>query len=290
MSPNKIAVALALPDTVACLDTLTTLAPMISRAEVRLDAMTSFDLPRLIAEAPCPLILTCRPKREGGFFSGPERERLTLLTSAMELGCAYIDIEWDSLASLTRPAGSPTKMITSRHWHDQMPTDLWPTYEAFCGQADVVKLVGMAQRAAETLPVFDLLQRATSPVIALAMGEAGQLTRLLAPCFANCFLTYAAPTAANTTAAGQLSVYEMVQRYGIHQVGPHTAIHLHLCAAAAQAPAIIQQNATSVDGEILHIPLVISPDEIAAFMPALASALPRLNISADPTLVPYLTI
>jgi 3-dehydroquinate dehydratase/shikimate dehydrogenase len=284
MNSNKLAVSLALTNTDACLETLHTLAPLISLAEIRLDAMTSFDLPRLIASAPCPLILTCRPPREGGAFSGPESERLALLTRAMDLGCAYVDIEWDSLEFLTRPAASPTKIIVSRHWYEQMPAHLWPTYDTLRSQADVVKLVGLAHRPADMLPVFDLLHRATSPVIALAMGEAGQLTRLLAPCFPSCFLTYAAPTAANATAAGQLSIYDMVQIYHIHQGGPQTAIHLHLCAAAAQAPAIIQQNTASVPGEIIHLPLVISAAEAAKLIPALRSALPRLTITADPVL------
>lgn len=284
MNSNKLAVSLALADTNACLETLHTLAPLISLAEIRLDAMTSFDLPRLIASAPCPLILTCRPPREGSSFSGPENERLAILTKAMDLGCAYIDIEWDSLESLTRPARSLTKIIVSRHWHEQMPAQLWPAYAALRGQADVVKLVGLARRPADMLPVFDLLQRATSPVIALAMGEAGQLTRLLAPCFSACFLTYAAPTTTSTTAAGQLSIYDMVQVYHIQQVGPQTAIHLHLCATAAQAPAIIQQNTTSVPGEIIHIPLVLSAAEASVLAPALRSALPHLTITADPVL------
>src|SRR5579862_8347981 len=97
---NKIAAALALPDTQTCLDTLHALKDAISMAEVRLDLMETFDLPRLVADAPCPLIITCRPPREGGRFNGPEAERLDILALAMDLGCAYVDGEWDSIAAL----------------------------------------------------------------------------------------------------------------------------------------------------------------------------------------------
>ena len=56
------------------------------------------------------------------------------------------------------------------------------------------------------LPVFNLMSRATTPFIALAMGTAGQLTRLLAPVFEQCLLTYGAASAGDATATGQLSV------------------------------------------------------------------------------------
>src|SRR5579885_1582129 len=107
---NKIAASLALPDTHTCLAALRTLAPSISLAEIRLDLMASFDLPRLVAEAPCPLIVTCRPPREGGAFSGPEAERLDILTQAMNLGCAYVDSEWDSLPALTARRHTATQL------------------------------------------------------------------------------------------------------------------------------------------------------------------------------------
>src|SRR5262249_46476415 len=131
-----------LPDTDACLATLRALAASISLAEIRLDLMASFDLPRLIGEAPCPLIITCRPSREGGAFSGTENERLDILAQAMDLGCTYIDGEWDCIGALAERRSSATRLIVSRHWTDRMPADLWATYEALRSQADVVKLVG----------------------------------------------------------------------------------------------------------------------------------------------------
>lgn len=283
MPANKLAVSLAEADTDTCLRTLETLAPAISLAEIRLDLMASFDLPRLIASAPCPLIITCRPLREGGRFSGPETERLELLRQAMRLGCAYVDVEWDSFAALGRPDSSSTRLIVSRHWMDQMPSRLFPAYEALREQADIVKLVGLACRPADMLPVFEVLCRAASPVIALAMGPAGQLTRLLAPCFPNCFLTYAAP-AAGPTAPGQLSIDVMSNLYHVQHAGPQTAIHLHLCTSTASAQEIIQQNTLEIAGEVLHVPLVISSEEASHLLPGLKALLQHLTITADPAL------
>jgi 3-dehydroquinate dehydratase type I len=146
--PNKVAASLALPDAEQCLARLRTLAPQITLAEIRLDLMDSFDLPRLIAEAPCPLIITCRPPREGGQFHGNEAERLELLAQAMNLGCAYVAIEWDSLeafATLASRSQGSTRLIVSRHWLGLMPDDLWSIYATLRSRAEVVKLVGLAR-------------------------------------------------------------------------------------------------------------------------------------------------
>src|SRR5215216_3947572 len=96
--PNRVAVSLALPDTEACLAALDQLGPRIGMAEIRLDLMERFDLARLIAGSPCPLILTCRPPREMGRFSGSEAERLAILAQAIRMEAAYVDVEWDSVA------------------------------------------------------------------------------------------------------------------------------------------------------------------------------------------------
>lgn len=281
---NKIAASLALPDTPACLAALHTLAPSISMAEIRLDLMASFDLPRLVAEAPCPLIITCRPPREGGAFSGTEAERLDILTQAMDLGCAYIDSEWDSLESLAARRHTATQLIVSRHWHTQMPADLWATYETLRGQADVVKLVGLAEQAADNLSIFRFLQHATTPVIGLAMGQAGQLTRLLAPCFPKTLLTYAAPNAAAITAPGQLSVQAMIEDYHVDALTPQTAMHLYLCATEAAVQAIIEKNKPAASGETISIPLHISPEEAEPLASGLRACLPHLTITTDPAL------
>lgn len=281
---NKIAASLALPDTRTCLATLAALAPAISMAEVRLDLMAAFDLPRLIAEAPCPLIITCRPPREGGAFNGSETERLDILTQAMTLGCAYIDSEWDSITTLAARRRSATRLIASRHWTDRMPADLWTSYRALRSQADVVKLVGLAERPTDLLPIFDFLRRATSPVIGLAMGRAGQLTRLLAPCFPHSLLTYAAPSAAAITAPGQLSVQAMIEDYHIDALAPQTAIHLHLCATEAAAQTMIEQNRTATPGEAIYLALVVSPEDVAVLASGLQACLPNLILTVDPAL------
>lgn len=281
---NRVALSLAPTDTETCLAALRAAGPRIELAEIRLDLMDSFDLPRLIREAPCGLIITCRPPREGGRFSGSEAERLAILREALELGCAYVDVEWDSVERLERPRDTNSRVMVSRHWLDQMPASFWPTYETLRARADVVKLVGLARQPAEILPVLELLQRATTPVVAIAMGAAGRLTRLVAPCYASCLLTYAAASLTSTTATGQYNLHEMIEVYALDRVGPQTELHLHLCTDDESARAVAARNSGTLDRAALYAPLVLTPEQATTIVPGLRRNLPNLTLTADPAL------
>src|SRR5689334_25375103 len=131
MVSNKVAASLAPQDTDTCLHELEHLAARIGLAEVRLDLMASFDVDKLVAASPVPLVLTCRPERERGGFTGPEPERLAVLRAAYDAGAAYVDVETDSLDQVGGWwGGSPTRIIASQHWYDTMPADLPGTYLA----------------------------------------------------------------------------------------------------------------------------------------------------------------
>ena len=286
---NRVAASLAPPDTETCLETLHALAPRVRLAELRLDLMKSFDLGRLVAGSPVPLIITCRPPREGGRFAGSEAERLRVLARAIELGCAYVDIEWDSVTKLGLGARGRHRLIVSRHWNDSMPESFLPAYEELRETAAVVKLVGRAARAGDVLPVFELLSRADGPVVALAMGAHGQLTRLAAPAFEHCFLTYAAATAEAVTAPGQLTVEEMCGRYRLQRVGPQTQVELHLRSAAGgdESEAETSDAETADDETVnetddaLRVDLRLWPHEAEAVVRGLLTFVPRLTLTAD---------
>ena len=56
-----LAVAISAIDTDDALTALHRVTGRADLAELRLDLMQSFDLPRLLAERPLPVIVTCRP-------------------------------------------------------------------------------------------------------------------------------------------------------------------------------------------------------------------------------------
>jgi 3-dehydroquinate dehydratase/shikimate dehydrogenase len=218
---NKVAVAVSGASTADCLAKIESVASLVSFAEVRLDLMESFDLVSLISGSPVPVIITYRPVREGGRYDGDESLRLDVLRDAAASGAAYIDVEVDSLDVL---GAVDCPVIASHHSFDSMPVDLAQQYTSLRDRCDVVKLVGTASSVRDTLVVFELLRDATTPVITMAMGEAGLATRLLAPAFESCVLTYGAVNDAEATAPGQVSVQTMVNSFGLDALGPATPL------------------------------------------------------------------
>jgi 3-dehydroquinate dehydratase type I len=218
---RQLAVALAPRDTATAQQQLRNAALVADLAELRLDLMEGFDLPAILADRPCPVIVTCRPVREGGRYAGDEQRRLDIVRQAIELGADYVDVEADSVASLG--ARGATRLIVSHHDFEHLPADLFGAWRRLReAGADVVKLVGMARDARDNVPMLDLLAAATAPTIALCMGPLGLPSRVLALRYPQCFLTFAALEDQGGTAPGQISAACMRARFRARDVGPGT--------------------------------------------------------------------
>jgi 3-dehydroquinate dehydratase type I len=271
---NRVAASLAPADTQSALQDLERLAPRIGLAEIRLDLMPAFDIEKLVAGSPVPLILTCRPTRERGGYTGSERDRLAVLRAAYEAGCAYIDVEADCLDSVSGWHGSATQIIASQHWFGHMPASLRETYLDLRDRCAVVKLVGTAQAPPDVLPVLELLRDATTPVIGMAMGGSGTCTRLVAPAFRHCLLTYGAASAAGQTAPGQITVDEMADRYALHLVNADTTVFVHVISTDGQYQDVLTAQEKAVRGAELHVSLRTTDADAPALVALLAEALP----------------
>jgi 3-dehydroquinate dehydratase type I len=255
ITSNPIAASLASPDTRTCLADLERLAPKIGMAEVRLDLMHTFDIERLVAASPVPLIMTCRPKRERGNYDGPETGRLAILRRAYECECAYIDVEADSLDAVSGWRGSPTQIIASQHWFDRMPRDLGQTYLDLRDRCDVVKLAGMAESATDVLPLLGFMRDATTSVIGMAMGELGTCTRILSPTFRHSLLTYGSASTLAATASGQVTVDELADTYKLPLVNAATKVYIHITSTDNQFRAVLAAQERVAGGTELHVSL-----------------------------------
>jgi 3-dehydroquinate dehydratase/shikimate dehydrogenase len=198
-------------------------------AELRLDYFEEpYDLERLLADRPLPVIVTNRPPREGGRCTAPDAERVAVLQRAAALGAEYVDLEWDAA---TPEAIGPIKdrgaeVLVSRHSFAEMPAGFldWAGQMVERG-ADVVKIVGMARDARDTLPVLRVFARADRPTIAIAMGEAGLASRVLALRYDTCFLTYATLGSGERVAPGQLPIAEMHEIYQAERLNPASQVY-----------------------------------------------------------------
>jgi len=247
--------------------------------ELRLDAMEAPDLPRLLARPPCPLIATCRPKREGGLYDGPEQPRLELLRQAARLGAKYIDIEHDAVQALGPVP--PAKRIVSYHNFRETPPDLDAVHARLARLgADVVKIAVTANHILDTVPVLRLLRAARVPTIALSMGPRGLLTRILAPKF-GAFLTYAAldPDSSAVASAkegqreagpGQVTLSDMLNLYRVHRIGRATRVFGVIADPVAHSlsPRIHNAAFAELGLDAVYLPLWVEGDP-AAFVRAM---------------------
>jgi 3-dehydroquinate dehydratase / shikimate dehydrogenase len=218
--------------------------------ELRLDLFDEqFDLGVLLRErGDLTVVVTLRPPDQGGRSALPADERLRVLIQAAELGAEYVDLEWDAARpdamSALRAAGA--RVIVSRHDFSKMPADLaygwWPALAAL--GPDVVKVVGTANDLRDCLPIFRVLsaERADVPTVAIAMGEPGLLTRVLALRAEQCFLTYAMLGHASSTAPGQLSAREMRETYRVERLRSSTRV-FGLLGPHAEGERLAEYNA-----------------------------------------------
>ena len=242
----------AMPEALAGLDCIREQADCV---ELRLDYFQEpFDLAALLRRrGDLPAVVTLRPVDQGGNSTQSNAERLQTLLRAAELGAEYVDLEYDAATpeALQAIHAAGARVIVSRHDFQRMPSkladDWWPQL-ADLG-ADVVKVVGTAHDVRDTLDVFRALKRADRPTIAIAMGEAGLITRVLALRFDCCLLTYAAlEDGIGGTAPGQLTVSEMREIYGIDRLSPTTRVY-GLLGPHAETQRLTEYNAWfSADG------------------------------------------
>lgn len=91
--------------------------------------------------------------------------------------------------------------------------------------ADVVKFATTAQDITDAMRVLRVLEASVQegPVIALAMAERGQATRILAPKYGG-FLTFGALSPERQSAPGQPTLQELRERYRLQDQGPQTRV------------------------------------------------------------------
>lgn len=220
MKPARLCVTVT-ADTTAELRTRRDAVVDADLVELRLDTVKDPSAAGALAGRRKPVIVTCRPKSEGGFFAGSEEERRALLSEAIALGAEYIDLEWQgSCAGLLEQTGG-RRVVLSHHDFTGMPADLRGTAQAMQATgAEVVKLAVMATRLTDCLALRDLARHTRVPMAVVAMGEAGLASRVLASWMGSCW-TYAG----DAVAPGQIEARRMHDEFRFRRIGARTAVY-----------------------------------------------------------------
>lgn len=237
-----------------------------------------------------PFIVTVRSQGEGGAWEKSEAERIALLDRLGRYGPAYLDVElaaWDRSAELRqkiaalcgksdkadRPTGDRRNtLILSHHDLQETPPELRPVLDRLqASPADVLKVVSTARDALDSCRVLAELRRLSGArrVIALAMGEAGLLTRVLAKKF-GAWLTFAASELGAESAPGQPTVSDLRRIYRWDVIGPRTRVFGVIGWPVAHSLSPRLHNALMAKGRIdgVYLPLPVQPtyEHLASFL------------------------
>ncbi|MGE3276212.1 MAG: type I 3-dehydroquinate dehydratase [Vicinamibacterales bacterium] len=228
--------------------------------ELRLDGVAGLDVARALAGRRLPVIATCRPVWEGGCFQGSEAERRAVLEQALAAGAEYVDVEfrasfWRELVA----AGGP-RVVISRHDFDGVPADLRDLVREMARTgAGVVKVAVMAHRLGDVLALRGLADQAPR-LVAIAMGEAGLLSRVLASRFGSAW-TYAG----DAVAPGQRPAPEY-RALGFGRVSDGTSIYGVVGRPVAHSLSPAMHNAAFVAAGLDAVYLPLAAADFADFL------------------------
>ena len=244
-------------------------AKVADLVELRLDYLKDFDfsdpgsLQALLDHKPLPVIITCRAESEGGNQPVADNIRLRLLVEGARQLADYCDVEaayYDQAASLLPDL---SRLIVSYHDFKETPANLNSIYDRVTSlPAAVHKIATRANAVTDSLAVMKLLERAQAErrdLIALAMGEAGLLTRVLGPPFGS-FLTYGALGLERASAPGQPTCDELVNLYRVRRISRDTSITGIIGSSVehSASPAMHNRAFADLGLDFVYLPLEVN--------------------------------
>ena len=258
--------------------------------ELRLDYWAdAADFPRLIGGFDVPLILTCRPIWEGGHSGLSDEDRLNFLEKCFADAPAgsLIDFEWKAVRNGARPA---VPYVASSHDFAGRPPTLSKLYAEMAeSDAAIVKLAWAARSVRDNLEALDLMRLRAKPTVAICMGEAGLMSRVLSKKFGG-FLTFAALRDDRNTAAGQPTIAQLKQLYRWDALGPATRVFGVVGDPVGHSKSPLVHNAafdaTGFDGVYLPLPVAAGWESFKAFMETLGRHEP-LDLSGLSVTIPH---
>ncbi|CAL4906270.1 unnamed protein product [Urochloa decumbens] len=234
------------------------------------------DLPVLLAQPrPLPVIVTYRPKWEGGQYEGEDEPRFEALLLAMELGAEYVDIELKVadkfLNFLSGRKPEACKLIVSFHNYECTPSvdELLSLVDQIQATgADIVKILTSAIEIDDVSRMFQVLvhcQAKQVPIVGLVMKERGFISQVLCAKYGG-YLTFAALEKGKESAPGQPTVADLINKYNIRQIGPDTKVIGIIGNPVSHSKSLTVQNQAfrSVGFNAVFLPFL--SDDVVKFL------------------------
>jgi 3-dehydroquinate dehydratase/shikimate dehydrogenase len=271
-------------------------------AELRVDRIA--DRPQvehLLRSAPSlPVIVTVRSPDEGGNPDQDEAVRRATLLDLARLQPAFLDVElatWQRDAAWRRALtttldGTPTQLILSAHDFNATPADLPARMDQLeSAGGDCHKLAVTPRDTTDALRLLAALTDRADPGrwIALAMGDAGLCTRVLAGKF-GALLTFATLSDAASSAPGQPTLSDLRGRFRWDALQKDSRVLgvVGWPVGHSQGPLIHNAALAAAGMPHVYLPLPVGPEEadLAAFL-EYVHAQPVLGVTGLSVTIPH---
>ncbi len=244
--------------------------------ELRLDYLADAEIDKVLQNISQrqnlkPFLFTFRPREQGGRRDLSLENRLnfwrSLKPEIIKL-IAFADFELDLVEFLADkiPPMAWDKIICSNHNFDETPANISEMYDRIARTpAAVVKIATKANRQADCLPLFDLMNRGKKPSIILGMGLPGLATRVLA-LSRGAMLTFGALKRGAESASGQPTATELNDIFRVHQLSKQSEIYgvVGNPVGHSRSPLIHNAAFKFLNRDAVYLPFEV--DEITAFV------------------------
>ncbi len=253
--------------------------PFADVIELRLDYLSEVNpsaIAQLRQQITLPVIFTLRKVSQGGKCTMPEQQRLFVIQQLAMLLPDYLDLEYDvpvEFANIIHSDYPAIQLIRSYHDFSQTPEDLPALFNSLQHPSFAsIKIATHANTPSDALRLLIFIQTITRKhqVTGIAMGEYGQVSRIIAPVVGSLF-TYGSVDDDVSAAPGQLTLKELTETYRVHTLNRETQIYALLGHPVSQSPGHIFHNQafTRLNKNAVYVKLNIAPEYLSTTVPLL---------------------
>jgi 3-dehydroquinate dehydratase/shikimate dehydrogenase len=237
----------------------------------------------LARHSDCTILATCRRHQNHGRYNGSVEEQVRVLQNAIAAGAQAVDLEIESAENcVPRLEFLRSKAYLLLSYHNYGGT---PPLDSVLRRmtriaADGYKVVTTARKPSDNNRVLALAKSYPKiPTILLAMGETGFPTRVLSTAFGGLY-TYAAPTTAEGTAAGQVCARQLRHLYRVEKFTKDARIYGVIAEPVRHSisPAVHNRAFQARRLDAVYLPFLVKPVQLKDFL-TLADRLPLSGFS-----------
>lgn len=265
---------------------LTKASTVANLVELRIDCFGSLDLEALKtlrSSFSIPMIFTLRSFSQGGQYCLSEEKRLQDIRNLLKIEPEYFDIETHVPLSFIQEVSllyPKVKLILSYHNFSETPQDLQLLYQKMKKTpAHFYKIAVMAKTRIDAWQLIDWANQLDPKLIAISMGEYGQISRILAPIL-GCPFTYAAIDEDQKSAPGQLTAKLLQEQYHHHFLNSDTKVYGLIGDPVVHSISDVTHNSLikAFGFNAVYIKIQVEVNELADFLQC-AKKIPILGLS-----------